>query len=128
MKRFFMAIMLGLGVVSFASVACAQDHEFRGGDFRTGIEWKEPPIVTPGETPADPPSDAIVLFNGENLDEWTGGQWDVADGVITCKPGSGPMYTKKKFGSCQLHIEFACPPVDDPNAKGQARGNSGIFI
>ena len=128
MKRFFVAMMFGLSVVSFTSFTNARDHEFRGGDFRMGIDWPEPAIVTPGETPRDAPSDAIVLFDGTNLDEWEGGKWDVANGVLTAKPQSGSIFTKKKFGSCQLHVEFACPPVDDPNAKGQGRGNSGIFL
>ncbi|MGI6401389.1 MAG: 3-keto-disaccharide hydrolase [Thermoguttaceae bacterium] len=131
MKRALLALMLGLGLVAFASQANAQDaksREFRGGDFRIGVEWKEPPVVTPGEKPSDPPSDAIVLFDGSNLDAWEGGKWDVADGILTAHPGAGPIFTKEKFGSCQLHVEFACPPVTDPNAKGQARGNSGIFL
>ena len=78
MKRAFLITMLALSLVTFASNVNAQDasHEFRGGDFRMGIDWKEPPIVTPGETPADPPSDAIVLFDGTNMDAWTGGKWD----------------------------------------------------
>ena len=129
MKRFLTVALVGLCVASYASFVSAQDdHEFRGGDFRMGIDWAEPPIVTPGETPRDAPSDAIILFDGSNLDEWEGGDWDVADGVLTCKPHSGSIFTKKKFGSCQLHIEIACPPVTDPNATGQGRGNSGIFL
>ncbi len=128
MKR-FLAILL----VLCATPAFAQDNnrEFRGGDFRTGIDWQEPAVVTPGETPKDAPSDAIVLFDGtqESFDaNWTGGKWIVEDGVLTCKPQSGSIMTKEKFGSCQVHFEFACPPVDDPNAKGQGRGNSGFFF
>lgn len=130
MKRALLTLMVGLGLAMFASNVNAQDnsHDFRGGDFRMGIDWKEPPIVTPGQTPADPPSDAIILFDGTNMDAWAGGKWDVADGVLTAHPGAGSIYTKEKFGSCQLHVEFACPPVTDPNAKGQGRGNSGIFL
>ncbi len=130
MKRFALALLLGLGAVAFSANANAQDNnrEFRGGDFRMGIDWKEPPRVEPGEKVGDAPSDAIILFDGTNLDAWTGGNWDVADGVLTCKPRSGSIVTKEKFGSCQLHLEFACPAVDDPNAKGQGRGNSGVFF
>ncbi len=34
-------------------------------EYLNGIKWPEPPIVTPGATNAEPPSDAIVLFNGK---------------------------------------------------------------
>ncbi len=130
MKRIFFALMFAAATVSSV---CAQDknREFRGGDFRMGIDWPEPKVVTPGETPKDAPSDAIVLFDGtqESFDaNWTGGKWNVVDGELVCKPRSGSITTKEKFGSCQLHIEFACPPVDDPNLKSQGRGNSGIFL
>ncbi|MDO5308507.1 MAG: DUF1080 domain-containing protein [Planctomycetia bacterium] len=130
MKRILTAVVVGLCVMASAKIACAQNnnHEFRGGDFRMGIDWKEPARVEPGEKVGDAPSDAIVLFDGTNLDAWTGGNWDIADDVLTCKPGSGSIVTKEKFGSCQLHLEFACPPVVDPNAKSQARGNSGVFF
>lgn len=124
---FTLAAVLGL-VLTVAPVNAQENREFRGGDFRMGIDWKEPPVVTPGEKPSDAPSDAIILFDGTNMDAWEGGKWDVADGVLTAHPGAGSIFTKQKFGSCQLHLEFACPPVTDPNAKGQGRGNSGIFF
>ncbi|MGN0910561.1 MAG: DUF1080 domain-containing protein [Thermoguttaceae bacterium] len=130
MKQALFTLAAVLGLVWTVVPANAQDEnrEFRGGDFRMGIDWKEPPVVTPGEKPSDAPSDAIILFDGTNMDAWEGGKWDVADGVLTAHPGVGSIFTKQKFGSCQLHLEFACPPVTDPNAKGQGRGNSGIFF
>ena len=94
---------------------------------------KEPAVVTPGATPAAPPSDAIVLFDGKDLSQWVsqsaaGGPapWVVADGVATVKPNSGGIQTKQAFGSCQLHIEFATPSVVEGNSQG--RGNSGVFL
>ena len=123
MKRFVLALL----VAGVCSLAAAQD-------YRTGIDWKEPAVVTadgPVTTPA--PSDAIVLFDGTNLDAWDGGAWEVADGVVTVKPGSGEIRTKQKFGSVQLHLEFATPSLDlnekgEPVAFGQGRGNSGLFF
>ena len=64
-----------------------------------------PKIVTPGATDAAPPSDAIVLFDGKNLDEWVSAQdksparWIVADGVMTVNkaPGVGNIETKRTF-------------------------------
>ena len=40
--------------------------------------------------------------------------------------GSGNIHTKRKFGSAQIHIEFATPL--QAGAQGQARGNSGVYI
>jgi hypothetical protein len=100
---------------------------FAASDWRSGIAWTEPPIVTPGEKPSDPPSDAIILFNGKDLSAWEQEKWTVNDdGSMTCKPGSGSLVTKQKFGSVQLHIEFATP--EKVNGNGQGRGNSGVFL
>ncbi len=97
-------------------------------DWRSGIPWTEPPIVTPGEKPGDAPSDATILFNGKNMDAWEKPSWIVADGEMTVKPKAGNLRTKEKFGSVQLHLEFATPKNVDPNQKSQGRGNSGIFF
>lgn len=95
-----------------------------------------PKVVTPGSfisTP--PPSDAIVLFDGENLSKWedaeTGeaAQWNVSNGAMTVKPGTGSIQTKQKFEDFQLHIEWRTPPPSkDVGLKSQERGNSGIFL
>ena len=90
-----------------------------------------PPIVTPGITNADPPSDAIVLFNGNDLSHWrtdNGGpaRWIVRDGYMEVNPGSGGIATIEKFGDVQLHIEWATPSV--VKGEGQERGNSGVFL
>ncbi len=89
-----------------------------------------PPVVTPGLNQA-PPSDAIVLFDGKNLDAWTadkGGTpaWSVESGVLTIKPGSGSIATKQSFADCQLHLEWRTPAV--VTGESQGRGNSGVFL
>ncbi len=89
-----------------------------------------PPIVTPGEGP-QAPSDAVVLFNGSNLDQWTNSKgeaatWTLEGGAVTVKPGTGTIQTKQLFGDCQLHIEFREPSV--VKGESQGRGNSGIFL
>lgn len=91
----------------------------------------EPPIVTPGKNNSDPPSDAIVLFNGQNLSRWQSAdsataKWKVIDGYAEVAPGTGDIQTRDKFGDCQLHIEWATPAV--PKGEGQERGNSGVFL
>ena len=100
----------------------------------TEVWSPEPKIVTPGASEAAPPSDAIVLFDGKNLDEWVSAQdhspakWDVADGVMTVNKnsGSGNIETKRSFKDYQLHIEWRIPT--NITGSGQARGNSGVFL
>ncbi len=94
--------------------------------------WEpQPRLVTPGAGTAAP-SDAIVLFDGKNMDAWTlengtPAQWTVnGDGSMTVGPGKGNIFSKKTFGDCQLHIEWRTPPV--VKGEGQGRGNSGIFF
>ena len=50
-------------------------------EWKSGIEWPEPPVIEPGQA-GGPPSDAIVLFGGEDLSAWEGGdKWTIEDGV-----------------------------------------------
>src|ERR1700761_1259777 len=72
-----------------------------------------PPIVTPGANFSTAPSDAIILFDGKNLDEWVatkdtaaGKKWNVADGIITVDKTAGDIHTKRRFMDFQLHIEY----------------------
>ena len=96
--------------------------------------WKPvPPVVTPGAKDADPPSDAIILFDGKDESQWvsaqdhTPAQWTVADGVLTVnKNGGGNIETKRSFRDYQLHIEWKIPA--NITGSGQARGNSGVFL
>jgi hypothetical protein len=85
----------------------------------------------PGALPGQPPSDAIVLFDGKDVSQWEykdgkAAAWPIVDGVLTCKSGTGNLYSKRKLGSAQVHVEFAVPSM--PNAHGQARANSGIYL
>jgi hypothetical protein len=112
-------------VALLSSVATAQEP----GPFPA--PKTEPPIVTPGKSSSDPPSDAIVLFNGQSLSRWqsadsTAAKWKVIDGYAEVAPGTGDIQTRDKFGDVQLHIEWATPAV--PKGEGQERGNSGVFL
>jgi len=116
------ALLAGGAVMAFAQ-AKPEDTE----------TWEPiPKVVTPGATFRDAPSDAIILFNGKNLDEWvqnadgSPAKWDVANGIITVNKKYGNIETKRKFGSYQLHIEWRVPA--NITGSGQARGNSGIFL
>jgi hypothetical protein len=95
-----------------------------------------PEVVDPG-TPSSldeagqPPSDAIVLFDGSDLSQWLTrdsepADWKVGNGYIECVPGKSTIYSKQSFGDCQLHIEWATPAQVE--GKGQGRGNSGVYL
>ena len=90
----------------------------------TAVWEPVPPIIGPG-APGAPPSDAIVLFDGTDLSEWTG-DWNVEDGAVTVVDGAGSLTTKRRFGDVQLHIEWRTPSVVE--GQGQDRGNSGVFL
>lgn len=78
------------------------------------------------------PSDAIVLFDGSNLDAWHSASgeksatWTIEEGIVTVKNGTGSIKTKQAFGDMQLHIEWS--PTATILGEGQSRGNSGIFL
>jgi hypothetical protein len=108
-----------------------------------GSQWRvhdgdrpQPRVVEPGtcsvpEQPGRPPSDAIVLFDGEDTSQWVGRdggpiQWKVRDGAMETVFRTGNIQTKGQFGDCQLHIEWATPEQVDGDSQG--RGNSGVFL
>jgi hypothetical protein len=118
---FAMRIVLvgALGVLLAGSAAAMWIDE-----YKSGIVWPEPPVVDPGAGGA-PPSDAVVLFGGENLDAWEGGdRWIIEEGVATA--AGGGITTRQGFGDCQLHLEFASPA--EVKGSGQGRGNSGVYL
>ncbi|MGA7235359.1 MAG: DUF1080 domain-containing protein [Bryobacteraceae bacterium] len=94
-----------------------------------------PRMVTPGE-PGDPPSDAIVLFDGKDLSKWAqrgigaeAGEtvepkWKVQTGYFGAS--AGDMFTGDKFGDAQIHIEWSEPTT--VRGSSQGRGNSGVYI
>jgi hypothetical protein len=110
-----------------------------------GQKWKvhdstrpTPPMVTPGAKPGDPPSDAVVLFDGKDLNAWqTPGRgadrgkmlpprWTIKDGYMFAATRSGDLVSKEKFGDCQIHIEWAAPA--EIEGASQWRANSGVLI
>lgn len=90
-----------------------------------------PRKVTPGKNGAAP-SDAIVLFDGTNLNEWksrkdgSAAQWKIENGYMEVVKGTGDIMTNRKFGDVQLHIEWSAPT--EIVGEGQGRGNSGVFL
>src|SRR4051812_8249325 len=93
-------------VVLFGSAAYAQQPSANQSAAKpedTEV-WKPvPKVVTPGASCAAPPSDATILFDGKNLDEWVSvqdkspAQWTVADGVLTVNKKAGNIETRRAF-------------------------------
>jgi hypothetical protein len=110
----------------FASLgASAQDAK------ATELWDPKPKKITAGTSAGEAPSDAIILFSGKDLSNWTtqsGGdaKWEVKDGAMTVVKGTGDIKTKQSFGDMQLHIEYREPTPAE--GESQHRGNSGIFL
>lgn len=98
----------------------------------TEIWQPVPSVVTPAAACNLPPSDAIALFDGRNVDEWVNVKdhapalWDVHDGVMTVNKAGGNIETKRRFKDFQLHVEYKIPA--NITGSGQGRGNSGVFL
>jgi hypothetical protein len=97
-----------------------------------------PPTETTQEKAGMPPGDAIVLFNGTDLSHWLrvargpdpdkgeDPRWKIEGEWMQSIPGGGGLKCKDRFGSAQLHVEWATPAKVE--GKGQGRGNSGILL
>ena len=128
-----MQLVSFVSLFAFAGLASGQQNAGMKPE-ETEIWTPVPAVVTPGATDAAPPSDAIVLFDGKNLDQWVNAQtgapaeWIVGDGILTVKkaPGIGNIQTKRTFKNYQLHVEWRIP--ENITGSGQARGNSGVFL
>jgi len=131
----------GLFVTAFliAIVAKTQDPGFTDTPMLPGLPYHvhdparpHPKVVTPGELPGQPPSDAVVLFDGKDLSKWTGvrsgtaAPWKIGNGYFEVVPRTGDIATKDKFGDAQVHIEWMEP--GDIQGTSQNRGNSGVYL
>jgi len=126
------AILLFLATPAFAQAPGDPD-----GWPQHSLDRPQPMIVDPGngvppEAPGQPPSDAIVLFDGRDLSAWksqkdgAAAPWKVEGGCFEVVPKTGGIETARGFGDVQLHIEWMAP---EPAAgTGQDRGNSGVFF
>jgi type 1 glutamine amidotransferase len=94
----------------------------------SGIRW----AMRSERTLAKAPKDAIVLFDGKSLNHWQHANgkkpagFRVENGVMTVAKSGGSIVTTRKFRDFQMHLEFRTPSMLDK--KGQARGNSGVYI
>ncbi len=122
----------------WVSSTSAQEHPTGYTDTPTlpGSRWKvhdderpRPSVVQSG-IDGSAPSDALVLFDGKNLNEWQSGdgkdaKWRLVNGAMEVN-GTGSIRTRREFGDVQLHLEWASPKNVESNSQG--RGNSGVFF
>ena len=121
------------GLFAFLIAGEARNMSTPNRWFQHDIRRPKAPVVAPVDSiaPIPAPKDAVILFDGANLDAWRspdGGsaRWKVTDGYLEVAPGTGAIETKAKFGDAQLHVEWASP--NPAVGTGQDRGNSGIFL
>lgn len=113
--------LMAIGILSLALVGHAFADEAKS----------KPKKVDPPTTLGGAPADAIVLFDGSDVDQWSGAKggevkWAIEDGAMVARPGAGSIITKELFGDIQLHVEFNLP--EEPEDEGQDRANSGIYV
>lgn len=129
MKSTKLALLLFL----FVSIGAFAQQEEPTKPEATEFYEPVPPVVIPGKN-GSAPSDAIVLFDGSNLDAWesTRGEGGAApwtinkDGSMTVANRTGDIRTKQSFGDVQLHIEWSSPKK--VMGSNQSRANSGVFL
>jgi hypothetical protein len=124
-------LMIGIAFVAIGSATANAQQKMKPED--TEFYTPVPPVVTPGKTCGDAPSDAIILFDGKDLSKWVqsndttqAADWDVHDGIFTVNKKVGNIQTRQSFMDYQLHLEWREPK--DIEGSGQARGNSGLFL
>ena len=115
-------VSLSVSLLASGALAC----KMVGRENRASSPGAEPGVVDPGGIGLFP-SDAMLLFYGRDLSQWRNADhWTVKDGAATVGVGYGGITTRRAFGDCQLHLEWATPA--DVEGTGQERGNSGVYL
>jgi hypothetical protein len=135
MKRFAFTCSKALlfSVTSIALFHGTVKAQQEGDPKLTEVYTPVPPVVTSGKNCGEAPSDATILFDGKNLDQWRSvndstkpAKWLVSGGLLTVAKNAGNIETKERFMDYQLHLEWRTPL--NITGEGQARGNSGVFL
>lgn len=121
--------LLSCLLVLVSSIYAQKKYDPKETEYYTPV----PRLVTPGNLPGQPPSDAIILLGGNDLSEWVNdndkagpAEWVLKKGVMTVNKKTGDIRTKRNFTDFQLHLEYRIP--ENISGSGQARGNSGLFL
>jgi hypothetical protein len=85
-----------------------------------------PPRVDPGKAglPAPVPADAIVLFDGKDVNQWQASDWTLEDGCLVS--GNKVLKSKADFGDAQIHVEWMAPTGFE--GPWYNRGNNGVLL
>jgi len=140
MKKTFLILIIAVISISLAAMTCFKEEASMDDQKLNQTKWKVhdmdrplPSVIDPGPagSPILPPSDAVVLFDGKDLSQWQDNKgqparWSVKDGYMEVAKKAGSILTKKTFGDCQLHVEWAAPVI--VKGESQGRGNSGVFL
>src|SRR5690606_18585004 len=110
--QFSVACLVGALMTSAVLAGQAKEPQAKPSPKETEVWEPEPKVVTPGATDNEAPSDAVILFDGRNLDQWetvkdkSPAAWKVHDGVMTVHKPAGNIQTKRSFTNYQLHLEW----------------------
>ena len=126
----FQIRLILLGLLGFITSANAQEKpKHEDTEFYSPV----PKVVTPKDNYAEAPADAIILFDGKNLDQWVSTNdttkpagWTVSKKILTVNKTNGNIQTRQSFMDYQLHLEWRIPK--NITGTGQLRGNSGLFL
>ena len=121
-KRVVLWSVVGAAVIATSVATCTAFQK----EYKSGIVWPEPTIVTPGATDGDPPSDADRPLRRQGPLEVEQRRQVAGQGRLRRRRRGPTSPTKDSFGDCQLHVEFATP--EKVAGSGQGRGNSGVFL
>jgi hypothetical protein len=126
----FIAVLTGCAADEADTEYVSKPYDLKAMYDENGLQ---PSKVTPSDfnLQENVPSDAIILFDGTDLSRWVDkdgnpAQWKVGNGYMEVVEDAGEIFSKKEFGSCQLHIEWATPETITDT--GQDRGNSGVYL
>jgi hypothetical protein len=143
MNRYLLALGVALALAGWTTRATAQTM-VQAKDGSGVFGYKHTPVLPwcgyhvhdpdrplpkrvepgPAQPPVPPPSDAVVLFDGKDLDAWQPSDYSVVDGCMVA--GDSQLTSKRRFGSCQIHLEWNGPPLNDGPWYNQ--GNNGVFL
>jgi hypothetical protein len=132
MKRLLIFVFVLAPFISVMAQQQKQEYPARMTPQMTEFFDPEVKIIQPAAVAGMPPSDAIILFDGSDVNmEWVDSKgnptkWIVNNGELVCVKGSGVIQTKRKFSDFQLHIEWKSP--SEVIGDGQGRGNSGVYL
>lgn len=132
--RISLALFVGCIALAVLHGGLPAIHEIVGGRGGELLPWSgyrkhsaerpAPPHVEAQCVKVRPPSDATVLFSGQDLEAWHHEEWEVQGEELIA--GHGNLVSRESFGDLQLHLEFQTPDIE--SEKFFNRGNSGVIL